>query len=121
MVASKRMSALEKSLLRTYDKPLRVINDFMFKAVFAPREHEPQLRELLNELLGYEGNRRITRLTHLDGVVHARRRKAKQPIMDLLVEDLRASMGQLGCSEVSQLRSLDRKHPGAWPSSSLKE
>ena len=38
----------------------------------------------------------------------------------LLVEDLRASMGQLGCSEVSQLRSLDRKHPGAWPSSSLK-
>jgi L-lactate dehydrogenase (cytochrome) len=38
----------------------------------------------------------------------------------LLVEDLRASMGQLGCSEVSQLRSLDRKHPGAWPSSSLR-
>jgi hypothetical protein len=38
----------------------------------------------------------------------------------LLVDELRASMGQLGCSEVSQLRSLDRKHPGAWPSSSLR-
>ncbi len=38
----------------------------------------------------------------------------------LLVEDLRASMGQLGCSQVSELRSLDRRHPGAWPAGSLR-
>jgi L-lactate dehydrogenase (cytochrome) len=37
----------------------------------------------------------------------------------LLVDELRASMGQLGCSKISELRSLDRKHPSAWPSSSL--
>ena len=38
----------------------------------------------------------------------------------LLVDELRASMGQLGCSQISELRSLDRKHPSAWPSSSLQ-
>ena len=38
----------------------------------------------------------------------------------LLVDELRASMGQLGCSKISELRSLDRKHPSAWPSSSFQ-
>lgn len=32
----------------------------------------------------------------------------------LLTDDLRATMGQLGCSEVAQLRSVDRRHKAAW-------
>ena len=38
----------------------------------------------------------------------------------LLVDDLRATMGQLGCSQVSELRSVDRKHTGAWARESLR-
>ena len=37
----------------------------------------------------------------------------------LLTEDLRATMGQLGWSRVSELRSVNRKHPGAWSGADL--
>jgi (S)-mandelate dehydrogenase len=34
--------------------------------------------------------------------------------INVLREDLRATMGQLGCFEVSDLRTVARRHPGAW-------
>ena len=37
----------------------------------------------------------------------------------LLTEDLRATMGQLGCPTVADLRSVNRKHLAAWPDESL--
>jgi len=38
----------------------------------------------------------------------------------LLTEDLRATMGQLGCPTVADLRSVNRKHAAAWPGESLQ-
>jgi (S)-mandelate dehydrogenase len=38
----------------------------------------------------------------------------------LLTEDLRATMGQLGCPTVADLRSVNRKHLAAWPDESLQ-
>ena len=38
----------------------------------------------------------------------------------LLTEDLRATMGQLGCAKVADLRNVERKHAGAWSSDELK-
>jgi (S)-mandelate dehydrogenase len=35
-------------------------------------------------------------------------------LINLLTEDLRATMGQLGCSSVSDLRAINRRHAGAW-------
>ena len=35
-------------------------------------------------------------------------------LIRVLVEDLRATMGQLGCSSVAELRDLDSRRPGAW-------
>lgn len=35
-------------------------------------------------------------------------------LMNLITDDLRATMGQLGCSRVADLRSIDRRHPTAW-------
>lgn len=35
-------------------------------------------------------------------------------LMRVLVDDLRATLGQLGCFEVSDLRKTARRHPGAW-------
>lgn len=35
-------------------------------------------------------------------------------LINVLTEDLRAAMGQLGCFEVSGLRGAARRHPGAW-------
>jgi (S)-mandelate dehydrogenase len=37
--------------------------------------------------------------------------------INILKEDLRATMGQLGCFEVSDLRAVARRHPGAWSAS----
>jgi (S)-mandelate dehydrogenase len=34
--------------------------------------------------------------------------------INVLKEDLRATMGQLGCFEVGDLRAVARRHPGAW-------
>lgn len=34
--------------------------------------------------------------------------------IQLLTEDLRATMGQLGCPTVGDLRSISRRHPGVW-------
>jgi (S)-mandelate dehydrogenase len=34
--------------------------------------------------------------------------------INVLKEDLRATMGQLGCFEVADLRAVARRHPGAW-------
>ncbi len=35
-------------------------------------------------------------------------------LINILREDLRATMGQLGCFEVADLRAVARRHPGAW-------
>lgn len=35
-------------------------------------------------------------------------------LINLLKEDLRATMGQLGCFEIGDLRAVARRHPGAW-------
>ena len=37
--------------------------------------------------------------------------------INILKEDLRAAMGQLGCFEVADLRAVARRHPGAWGAS----
>lgn len=34
--------------------------------------------------------------------------------INILKEDLRATLGQLGCSEASDLRAVARRHPGVW-------
>lgn len=34
--------------------------------------------------------------------------------INILKEDLRATLGQLGCFEASDLRAVARRHPGAW-------
>jgi L-lactate dehydrogenase (cytochrome) len=34
--------------------------------------------------------------------------------IDLLIEELRSTMGQLGCFSVDDLRAVPRRHPGAW-------
>jgi L-lactate dehydrogenase (cytochrome) len=38
----------------------------------------------------------------------------------LLTEDLRATMGQLGCANVSELRSVNRRHAGHWAHDELQ-
>jgi L-lactate dehydrogenase (cytochrome) len=35
-------------------------------------------------------------------------------LIRLLTEDLRATMGQLGCASLGELRRVDHRHPGAW-------
>jgi L-lactate dehydrogenase (cytochrome) len=35
-------------------------------------------------------------------------------LINVLSEDMRATMGQLGCQKVSDLRNVVRRHPGAW-------
>jgi L-lactate dehydrogenase (cytochrome) len=36
-------------------------------------------------------------------------------LIRLMIDDLRATMGQLGCGSVPDLRAVDRRQPGAWP------
>ncbi|MDP2358724.1 MAG: alpha-hydroxy acid oxidase [Beijerinckiaceae bacterium] len=43
--------------------------------------------------------------------------KGPPHFINLLKEDLRAAMGQLGCFEVADLRAVARRHPGAWVAS----
>lgn len=40
-------------------------------------------------------------------------------LIRILVDDLRATMGQLGCPTLADLRRVDRRHHGAWPRASL--
>ena len=34
--------------------------------------------------------------------------------IDILIEELRSTMGQLGCFSIDDLRAVPRRHPGAW-------
>lgn len=34
--------------------------------------------------------------------------------IDILIEELRSTMGQLGCFNIDDLRAVPRRHPGAW-------
>lgn len=39
----------------------------------------------------------------------------------VLIEELRSTMGQLGCFNVEELRAVHRRHPGAWGPADLAQ
>ena len=42
-------------------------------------------------------------------------------LINVLSEDVRASLGQLGCTTVAELRKVPVRHPGAWRADMLQE